>query len=72
MPDTPQLPPLADDLIGGVAAIAAFINEPERRTNYLLSTRRIPGFKLGARWYIRRSTFLAHIQKLEDAAGGAV
>lgn len=58
-------PALNSDLIAGVKAIAASLNESERRTYYMCEQHQIPAFKLGRRWYIRRSTLLKHIRKLE-------
>lgn len=57
---------LADDLLSSVKAIAEFRGEPVRRTYHLLETGQIPGFKLGGRWNSRKSTQLAHIEKLES------
>ena len=41
---------IADDKLDGVAAIAAFIGEPRRRTNYLLERGILPAGKYGTRW----------------------
>lgn len=38
----------ADDILRGVAAIAAFRKEPERRTRYLIERKLIPFGKEGA------------------------
>jgi hypothetical protein len=57
---------LAEDLLSGVKAIAEYRGEPERRTYHLLETGQIPGYKLGGRWNSRKSTQLAHIEKLES------
>ncbi len=61
--------PLADDLLCGVAAIADERGEKRRRTNYLLQTGQIPAFKHGGRWYARRSSLRAQIERLEREAG---
>ena len=56
---------LADDLIGGVKAIAKHTGEAERRTYYMLERGLLPAFKIGDRWYMRKSKYLAMIAKLE-------
>ena len=61
--------PLADDLLYGGAAIADERGETLRRTYYLLLTGQIPAFKLGGRWYARRSSLRAQIERLEREAG---
>ncbi len=60
---------LADDLLQGAASIGAFLGFSERQTFYLLEKKRLPAFKLQGRWCARKSTLLAHIEKLEMAAG---
>ena len=57
---------LADDHLSGVKAIAGFRGETLRRTYHLLETGQIPGYKLGGRWNSRKSTQLAHVEKLES------
>ncbi len=59
---------LADDLLSQAEQIGEFIGEDERRTYRLLETGQIPGFKMGGRWYARKSTLLEHIAKLEARA----
>ena len=56
---------LGDDLIAGGPAIAAELGETKRRAYYLLETGLIPGFKIGNRWYVRRSTLATLIDRLE-------
>jgi hypothetical protein len=51
MPDKfghPPEAPLADDLLWGCAAIAAWINRPKSVTYHLLSKKRIPATKVGS------------------------
>ena len=57
---------LSEDHLSGVKAIAEYRGESVRRTYHLLETGQIPGFKLGGRWNSRKSTQLAHIEKLES------
>jgi hypothetical protein len=47
--------PLAADLLTGTKAIAAHVGMAERRVIYLLSTGRLPGFRVGRRWHARCS-----------------
>jgi excisionase family DNA binding protein len=57
---------LADDLLDGVPAIAAFLGLPQRRIYDLVEKKKIPAFKMGGgRWSARKSTLCAHIEKLE-------
>ena len=56
---------VAADLLSGVDEIAAHIGESHRRVYYLLERKMLPGFKLGARWYLRKSTLQTHIARLE-------
>jgi hypothetical protein len=63
-------PTMADDTLEGAAEIAAFTGKTLRQTHYLLETKQLPAFKLGGRWHMRRSTYTAHIEKLEAEAAG--
>jgi excisionase family DNA binding protein len=57
---------LANDLIGGVPAIAAFLGFSERQTYHLLEKGKLPAFKIGDRkWQARKSTLRRHIENLE-------
>jgi len=56
---------LADDLLDGVPAIAAFAGWSRRRTYYLAENKLIPTFKLGEKWAVRKSTLRKHLEKLE-------
>jgi hypothetical protein len=47
---------LADDLLDGVEAIAAFTGLPPRRVYYLAENQLLPLFKLGNGWAARKST----------------
>ncbi len=58
----------AEDTLQGVTAIGGYIGKSRRQTYYLLEQRLIPGFKLGGQWHMRKSTYLAHLEKLEAAA----
>lgn len=60
---------LADDLIEGVPAIAAFVGVKERRAYYLLSQGLLPGFKLSQRrWAARKSSLYEYLDQLERAS----
>ena len=56
---------IGDDLIVGVRAIANELDETPRRIHHLLSTGQLPGFKLGGRWYCRRTRLAEMIVELE-------
>ena len=56
---------IGDDLIVGVRAIACELDETPRRIHHLLSTGQLPGFKLGGRWYCRRTRLAEMIVELE-------
>jgi hypothetical protein len=55
---------IAGDRLDGVAAIAEFIGEPRRRTNYLLERGIIPAGKLGNRWVAFKRRLTEHYQTL--------
>jgi hypothetical protein len=59
---------LADDMLTGAEQIASFTGDTVRRTNYLLEQKRLPAFQEGRVWKMRKSTYLAHVQRLESAA----
>lgn len=60
---------LADDLLTGVEAIAAFTGLTKREIYHLAPKGKLPVFKVGDRkWCARRSTLKAHIEKLEAAS----
>jgi excisionase family DNA binding protein len=57
---------LADDLLRGVDAIAAFTGLKRRTIYHLAENGRLPVFKLDDRvWCARKSTLRRHIEKLE-------
>lgn len=44
------------------------LHDRNQATNLLLARNgQLPGFKLGSGWYMRRSTFLSHIEQFELA-----
>jgi hypothetical protein len=47
------------DLLKGGERIAAFIKEPYRKTVYMLERGYLPGHKVGAVWYARKSKLRA-------------
>ena len=57
-----------DDLLWGVRAIAADINQPERKTVYMLERGLLPGGKVGARWVASRSAIAEHFRRLTSPA----
>ena len=61
------MPPIAEDLLEGAAAISAELGVSPRRGYRLLEKGAIPGFKLAGKWYARRSTLKARIADLERA-----
>jgi hypothetical protein len=61
--DPPDFP---GDLIRGVRAIAAYINEPERRTAYLLERGYLPGGKVGAYWCASKRKLREHYDRVTD------
>jgi hypothetical protein len=64
---------LKNDLLNGAEAIAAFLNQTERRIYHLLETGKLPAFKLGDRkWQARKSSLRRHIEALEAKAGEEV
>ena len=56
---------MADDTLEGAVPIAKFIGKPVRRTQYLLETKRLPAFKLGGKWQMRKSTYRKYVEVLE-------
>jgi hypothetical protein len=60
----PELP-LADDLVEGAKKIGAEYGWDERRTREMLAQKAIPAFKMGGRWFSRRSTIRADIERRE-------
>jgi len=62
---------LKNDVLNGAEAIAAFLNQTERRIYHLLETGKLPAFKLGDRkWQARKSSLRRHIEALEAKSGG--
>lgn len=59
---------VADDTLRGAAAIAAYIGQTERQTNHLLDQARLPAFKIGRSWHMRKSTYRDFIGRLEAKA----
>ncbi len=56
---------IGEDLIRGAAAISEELGEPLRRTYYLLESGQLPAWKMGSRWYVRRSALIAYFRRLE-------
>jgi len=49
------------DLLKGAAKIAEYTGESYRQTVYKLSTKQIPGWKVGAVWYSTKPKIRAHL-----------
>jgi hypothetical protein len=64
MPDST----IADDMLRGASAIAAYIGESIRRTNYLLDRKCLPAFKQAGSWRMRKSAYRSLIERLESDA----
>jgi hypothetical protein len=60
---------LSADLLKGVTKIAAFIEEPPRRTYYLLEKGLLPAGKLGSTWIASKAKLRARFAEI--TAGGA-
>ena len=60
---------LADDLLRGVPAIAAFMGDSERRTYYALETKQLPGGKLRGMWIASKRKLRERIEQI--VSGGA-
>jgi len=56
---------LSDDLLDGANAIAAFTGLEVRRIYYMLERGHLPAFKIGDKWFARKSAILDQISKLE-------
>jgi hypothetical protein len=63
-------PTIAEDALRGIKRIAAFIDEPERRTQYLLETKRIPAGKLGRLWIASKRQLHEHYRRLTSGQAG--
>lgn len=59
-----QINPVAEDILRGVAAIAAFIGLPPRKCYYQLERGYLPAGKAGAEWIASRATLRAHHDRL--------
>lgn len=59
---------MANDLLTGVAEIAAFTGLTKREVYHLAPKGKLPVFKVGDRkWCARKSTLRRHIERLEAA-----
>ena len=61
------------DLLSGAKAIADYTGESYRQTVYKLSTKQLPGYKIGSVWYGRKSKIRARYLGEDTASsnGGA-
>lgn len=63
--------PLSDDLVEGANKIGEEYGWDERRTREMLARKAIPAFKIGGRWFARRSTIRADIERRERGPAAA-
>ena len=59
---------IADDMLVGADEIAPHIKKSERQARWLLESKRLPAFKIGGKWHMRKSTYRAFIERLEAEA----
>ena len=60
---------MKDDVLHGAEEIRAHTGDKTiRRTYHKLETGQLPGFKIGSLWHMRRSTYAALIERLEQEA----
>ena len=63
---------LADDILDGIPAIAAFLGLPRRRIYELAEKGKIPAFKIGTgKWQARKSSLHRYVDSLEAQASRA-
>lgn len=67
----PPVEGIGTDTLEGIDAIAVHLGKPRRRVYYLCEKRQIPAFKLAGKWHMRKSTYAAHIARLEAEAIGS-
>ena len=62
---------LTDDMLKGADAIAAFLGESKERVYRLLKNdaEQLGAFRMGGRWYLRKSTFLKRLEAFENGQG---
>ena len=63
---------LADDLMIGTKTIASELGVSIRQAFYLLESGRLPAFKIGSRWVVRRSTLRTFLDDLERTSKAGV
>ena len=56
------------DTLKGVPKIAAFLEETERRTYYLLEQKILPAGKLGSVWVASKTKLQARLAAITDGA----
>ncbi len=67
-PSSAKAGALAEDTLQGTTAIAAYIGKTKRQTFHLLENLRLPAFKLGNAWHMRKSTYAAFVERKEAEA----
>jgi hypothetical protein len=68
MDDKEQDTSLADDLLRGIKAIAAFIGENERRVYYMAERGYLPVGREGSTYVASKRALLAHYTKITGTA----
>jgi hypothetical protein len=58
-------PTIADDMLEGAEAIAAFLGFKRRQVFHIVKEGRLPVFHLGNKIFARKSTLVAHLAALE-------
>jgi hypothetical protein len=58
---------LADDMLDSIAACSEFTGLPEQRLYYLFERQLLPGFKIGAKWFARKSELAAALTSRRQA-----
>ena len=57
-----------DDVLRGAKDISQHTGHTVRQVFYLAESKIIPAYKEGATWCMRKSTYEAHIERLENEA----
>ena len=68
LPANDNIPPLAEDVLRGAAAIASFMGFDRRTIYHLAAKGALPVFKMGDIVCARKSTLLAWIKQQETNA----
>ena len=55
---------IADDVLMGTAAIAAFIGRDRQKVQYLMRRGLLPGGRIGKSWVVSKRRLLEHYDRL--------